>query len=83
MYKHKVLITEEQIAQRVQELAAELNKQYGEKTLDVVCVLKGATRFMSGLIRKLDMPVRVHFVQVSTYGQAPKPPGRSACTIRR
>lgn len=68
MYKHKVLITEDQIIRRVEELALELNKQYGEKTLDVVCVLKGATIFMADLIRKLNMPVRTHFVQVSTYG---------------
>jgi len=68
MYKHKVLITEQEIARRVEEIAGEMNKQYGEKTLDMVCVLKGATIFMSDLIRKLQMPVRIHFVQVSTYG---------------
>ncbi len=38
MFKHKVLITEEQIRQRVLELADVLNKEYKGQTLDVICV---------------------------------------------
>lgn len=68
MYKHRVLITEQQIRQRVQELADSLNKQYHDQPLDVICVLKGSFIFVSDLIRRLDVPVRVHFLQVSSYG---------------
>jgi hypoxanthine phosphoribosyltransferase len=68
MFKHRVLITEEQIHQRVQELADALNKEYKGQILDVICVLKGSFIFVSELIRKLEVPVRVHFLQVSSYG---------------
>lgn len=68
MYKHRVLITQEQVHQRIKELADTLNKEYKDQTLDVICVLKGSFIFVSELIRKLDIPVRVHFLQVSSYG---------------
>lgn len=70
MLKHRVLITEQQIRQRVQELADALNKQYKDQTLDVVCVLKGSFLFFADLVRQLQMPVRIHFLQVSSYGEA-------------
>lgn len=68
MFKHRVLITEEQIRQRIQELGETLNHEYKGRTLDIICVLKGSFIFVSELIRKLDIPVRVHFLQVSSYG---------------
>lgn len=76
MYKHKVLITNEQIQQRVTELADMLNKQYKGQKLDVICVLKGSFVFVSDLLRRLEMPVRVHFMQVSSYGTGSKSSGR-------
>jgi hypoxanthine phosphoribosyltransferase len=68
MYKHKRLISERKIQERIRQLAAEIDQQYEGKVLDIVCVLKGAFFFVSDLIRVLKIPVRLHFVEVSTYG---------------
>ena len=68
MFKHKVLIPEEKIQERIAAVAASLNRDYADHTLDVICILKGGLIFMSDLIRNLTMPVRLHFLQVSSYG---------------
>lgn len=68
MYKHQVLFTEDEIQQRVRELADKLNEDYSHGSLDIICVLKGAMFFVSDLSRQLTMPVRLHFLQVSSYG---------------
>jgi hypoxanthine phosphoribosyltransferase len=68
MYKHKVLIPEEKIQQRIAAIASSLNRDYDGHIIDVICILKGGLIFMSDLIRSLTIPVRLHFVQVSSYG---------------
>lgn len=68
MYKHQILITEDEIHQRVRELATTLNEDYSHGSLDIICVLKGAIFFVTELARQLTMPVRLHFLQVSSYG---------------
>lgn len=67
MYRNKLLITEEQIQNRVRELAEVLNNEYRGKSLDIVSVLKGAMIFTSDLIRLLEMDVRIHFLQALSY----------------
>jgi len=67
MYEHSVLLTEDQIQSRVAELAKTLNRDYRGKTLNAVCVLKGAILFTADLVRHLDIPVRLHFVQTASY----------------
>jgi hypoxanthine phosphoribosyltransferase len=67
VYKNKQLISEEEIGRRVQEIADTINKEYKGKTLDVVSVLKGAAMFSNDLIRKLDLDVRIHFLQAISY----------------
>lgn len=67
MYRNKLLFTEEQIQNRVRELAEVLNTEYRGKSLDIVSVLKGAMIFTSDLIRLLEMDVRIHFLQALSY----------------
>ena len=76
MYKHKVLITEEEIRERVTELANMLNRDYQGETLDIVCTLKGAVFFAADLMRGLSIPVRLHFIQVSSYGSGTENSGK-------
>lgn len=64
----RTLLTEEEINQRVKELAECINRDYPEGELIVVGVLKGCFVFVSDLVRKLSADVRVHFMQVSSYG---------------
>ena len=68
MYKHKILLTETQIQQRVKELAEIFNADYRGEVLDLICILKGAVFFVADLMRHLEIPVRLHFLQVSSYG---------------
>jgi hypoxanthine phosphoribosyltransferase len=68
MYKHQVLIPEEKIKARINEMAVTINNDYDGYILDLICILKGGTVFVSDLIRCLKVPVRIHFVQVQSYG---------------
>ena len=63
-----ILLTQEQIERRVQEIADRLNADYAGKTPLVVGILKGSIVFYGDLIRKLDIPVELDFMAVSSYG---------------
>lgn len=64
----KVLFSEEKIEEKVSELGAMISKDYEDKDLIVVGILKGANIFMSDLIRKIDLPIQIDFMDVSSYG---------------
>ncbi len=64
----KILVTEEQINLRVRELGAQISKDYADKALLIVGVLKGAAIFMSDLVRNISIPVQIDFMAVSSYG---------------
>lgn len=64
----KVLITAEQIDNKVKELAEEISKDYKGKKPLLIAVLKGAVIFMSDLIRHIEVPVEIDFMAVSSYG---------------
>ena len=64
----KIMITEAQIATRIEELAAQLDRLYeGRKPL-VVCILKGSVMFFADLLRKMKTSVEMDFMAVSSYG---------------
>ncbi|NBQ93290.1 MAG: hypoxanthine phosphoribosyltransferase [Micrococcales bacterium] len=71
----KVLVTEEQIATRVKELAAEIDNLYKGKDLLLVGVLKGAVMFMSDLSRAMQIPVAMDWMAVSSYGSGTQSSG--------
>lgn len=64
----KVFISEEQLAQRVREMGAEITQDYHDKDVILVAVLKGAVYFMADLSRQLDCPFTMDFMAVSSYG---------------
>ena len=59
----RVLISEEQIRRRVDELAAEIARAYGGRPLTIVGVLTGCLVFLADLIRRLDLPLKIALVQ--------------------
>ena len=63
-----VRITEEEIAARVQELGAEIGRDYEGKDLVLVGILKGATLFLADLVRHIDVPLAFDFVAIGSYG---------------
>ncbi len=64
----RVLISKEDIAARVKELAAEMNEFYGDKEVLLVCILKGSVTFFADLAKELSFPVMYDFMRVSSYG---------------
>ncbi len=64
----EILYSEEIIKEKVAELGNKIAKDYHGKELLIVGVLKGASVFMGDLIRKIDIPVKIDFMAVSSYG---------------
>jgi hypoxanthine phosphoribosyltransferase len=71
----EVLVSAEDLAHRVRELAAEVSRDYAGKDLVLVGVLKGAVFFLSDLMRHLEIPCEVDFMAVASYGSATKSSG--------
>lgn len=71
----EVLFTEEQIGQRINELAADIARDYEGKDLLLVGVLKGAVMVMADLARALDRHVTMDWMAVSSYGSGTKSSG--------
>ncbi|MBN1461549.1 MAG: hypoxanthine phosphoribosyltransferase [Armatimonadetes bacterium] len=65
----EVLISEEQIQQKVRELAEEITRDYGDKNPVLVGVLNGAFVFLADLMRQLEFDCTVDFVAWSSYGK--------------
>ncbi len=62
------LLSTEQIAARVRELGAQITQDYAGKSLVLVCVLKGSFVFAADLARAIELPVRIDFLGVRSYG---------------
>jgi hypoxanthine phosphoribosyltransferase len=71
----EILVTAEDLEQRVRELAVEISRDYAGRDLILVGVLKGAVFFLSDLMRHLEVPVEVDFMAVASYGSATKSSG--------
>ena len=63
----KILYSEQQILSRIKELAEQINKDYKGEELCVVCVLKGSAPFCIDLIKRINIPLTLDFIRVSTY----------------
>ena len=63
----EVLLTEAQIQQRLDELAAQLQRDYADKDLTLVPLLTGSILFVADLLRRLPGPLRLDFLGVSSY----------------
>ena len=63
-----ILLTKEQIDERVKEMGKTLTEDYKGKDLVVVILLKGAAWFATDLTRAIDLPLRVDFMVASSYG---------------
>ena len=71
----RILVTKEQIAQKVRELGNRITDDYKGKEPVLVCILKGAVLFFSDLIREIDLPLTTDFMAISSYGSATKTSG--------
>ncbi len=71
----EVLFTEEQIAKMVERVGAEISRDYKDKNLLLVSVLKGSVVFMADLMRAITIPARIDFMATSSYGSGVKTSG--------
>ncbi|CAH1058574.1 hypoxanthine phosphoribosyltransferase [Paenibacillus pseudetheri] len=71
----EVLITEEELQQKIKELGRTLSEEYAGRTPLVICVLKGAFIFMADLVKAITVPVEMDFMAVSSYGASTKSSG--------
>ena len=71
-----VLLSRDQIAAAVDRLAAEIRRDYRDKYPLLVGILKGSFIFMADLVRRLDLPLEVDFVRLSSYGKSAESSGR-------
>lgn len=63
----KIIFSEEQIQQRVREVAQEINRDYLGQELVIVSVLKGSMYFVADLTRHLTMPITIDFLSIGVY----------------
>lgn len=65
----RVLIPEEKIRARIRELGAQIARDYPERPIHLIAILKGACFFLADLARAIDRPVRIDFIGISSYGR--------------
>jgi hypoxanthine phosphoribosyltransferase len=75
-----ILISEEAIVTRVNEMAAEIRAAFGERRITLVCALKGAVIFMADLARRLSGEVEFDFVGTTSYGDSSTSSGKVRLT---
>lgn len=73
--RQKTLFSREEIAERVKGLGIEISKDYENKDLVVVSLLRGSFIFTSDLVRELSIPVEVDFMTTSSYGHSEETSG--------
>jgi hypoxanthine phosphoribosyltransferase len=66
----EVLVSEEEIQEKVKELAAQLTEEYKDRFPLAIGVLKGALPFMADLLKRMDCYLEMDFMDVSSYGNA-------------
>ena len=70
-----VMISEENVDKRIQELGEQISKDYAGQEVHLICVLKGGSFFMCELAKRITVPVSLDFMQVSSYGTETKSSG--------
>ena len=71
----EVVVTEQQIRERIGELGAEITADYSDEPPLLVCVLKGAFVFLADLARAIHLPIEIDFMAVSSYGASTRSSG--------
>ena len=67
-YNISVFLTEEQINKRIAEIGAEITEKFKGESVYLVCILRGSVFFATELAKRIDLPVELDFMTVSSYG---------------
>jgi len=71
----RILFTEEQIERRIAEVASEITARYRGRNLKLIGVLKGSVFFMTALARRIDLPLKMDFLAISSFSSRASAPG--------
>lgn len=63
----KTLIDEKKIENRIKEIAKQIENDYSNEEIVIICILKGAAFFATDLAKRINLPVTVDFMKVSSY----------------
>ena len=74
--KPQILLTRQEIEAAVSRVATEITRDYHDKHPLLIGVLKGSFMFMADLIRRLDFPLEVEFIGLSSYGRGSQTSGK-------
>lgn len=73
--KIRVLLSEEEVNQKISEIAEQISRDYEGKELHLICILKGGVFFTCELAKRITVPVSLDFMSVSSYGDDTKSSG--------
>jgi len=71
-----VLISEEKLNERIAQLGEQISKDYEGKEVKLICILKGSIIFTCELAKRITVPVKFDFMQVSSYGSGTSSSGQ-------
>lgn len=71
----KVMISEQDVDARIEELGKMISEDYAGKKVHLICILKGSVFFMCELAKRITVPVTMDFMSVSSYGDGTKSSG--------
>ena len=74
-YNISVHITEEQINKRIAEIGAEITDKYKGQSVYLICILKGSLFFTAELAKRIELPMTIDFMSVSSYGSGTESSG--------
>ncbi len=63
-----VYLTEEQLNERIAQMGAEITKKFAGESVFLVCILKGSIFFTTELAKRIELPMTIDFMSVSSYG---------------
>ncbi len=73
--KISVLLSEEEVDKKIQEIGEQISKDYAGEQVHLVCVLRGGAFFLCELAKRITVPVSLDFMSVSSYGGDTKSSG--------
>ena len=71
----EVMLSEEEVDRRIQEIGEQISKDYAGNQVHLVCVLKGGSFFLCELAKRITVPVSLDFMSVSSYGSGTESSG--------
>lgn len=76
----RILISEEELRERVKEMGQQISKDYVDRPILIICILKGSSIFFADLIRQIEGDVQIAFISAASYGSNSKSTGHVEMT---